>query len=265
MKKEFKITIILAVCALALAPAVFAQAEENATNTAVTAEVNVTVDGKEMQRRLPPPQGIGAKIKANLQINKDERNKRLEERKDIREERRADIKDARIDAREDMKAHPEDRKEIKRDMRGEIFKIRLSARIKQFTVSITNLESIATRIGSRITKSKEEGRNVTESEALLVTANTKISAAKANLATFASLVATASSTGSTTSSSTETSASSSPIMQAGMAASKSIDEARNALKRVLMSLGHALGKKIDFAATTTTSTASTTTGTTTSN
>lgn len=255
---------MLAVCALTLAPAVFAQAEENTASTTVTAEVNVTVDGKEMQRRLPPPPGIGAKIKANLQINKDERNKRLEERKDIREEKRADVKDVRMDARADAKARPEDRKEIKRDMRGEILKIRLGARIKQFTVSITNLESIATRIASRITKSKEEGRNVTESEALLVTANAKISVAKVNLATFASLVATASSTGTTASSSAEASSPSSPVMQAGIATAKSIDEARNALKRVLVSLGHALGKKIDFTATTT-ATTTVTTGTTTSN
>lgn len=204
----------------------------------VSAETDTEATASTSPRRLPVKI---QQIKANAEARKDERNARIEERKDLIEERR-----------EVIKKEVESRKENARKMRRDVFEIRRNAIIRELNQSIENLTDLQTRALARLDKSRADGNNVTEAEALFDTANSKLVKAKADVAAFIDLSSTASS-----SSSTEIDLA--KPRELSNTATQSVKAAREAFKKAVVALAHTLGKKEGRPATATSTSATTTT------
>lgn len=275
MKKHYYLYIALIMALFITAP--FAARAEEAT-AEVTVEATATTD-TQIRPGTKPPVRPGTPVPAmlrdqlrtkaeNIQNNVEARNKLLEgrkdasttkpmiradikmmasstlkERADIRSDRREEVKDLRQEGRQDMKnaSNTIERREIRKDMRMDIFKARKEAIIKQLTVSLNNLKQIRERIGSRIEKAAAEGRDMTKAKSLLVTADTKITAA---INAVQALIAYTPTTVTATSS-TETSAEASVELnkprQMGEVAIKAIKEANTALVAVVRAIAQAMG------------------------
>lgn len=155
---------------------------------------------------------------------------------------------------------PEDRNE--RQLKSEIFNQRKNNLVKQLNQGLNNLKQIRERILSRITKSEQSGRDMTDAKALLVTADAKIATAKLAIDTFAATNPPASTTPPTaTSTATSTVIEMSKPRQMGAEAISAVNDARKALNAVVVSIAHSMGFGPDGrpVSTTTPPTATTTT------
>lgn len=216
------------------------QAEE--TSAAVDAGATIQVDTSPIPRLTPPSKSVPAVIRAEVK-------NRMELKKD---NLKADIKDvraeakARIDANRDMfKRTTQVRKEIIKKMEARTFETRKMALVKELKMSLINLANISTRIEARITKAESEGRTMTDAKALLVTAKEKLAKAQADVAAFEALPAP------TPDTTAEVDLTRPRVL--GDAAIKSVKDAREAFKKVVTAIAHAMGLKADVKVEATTS------------
>lgn len=200
---------------------------------AATAKAEVVNASTTVTVQISGSSTTGSKIKANMQKNQDARNIRLDERKDVRMEKKEDIKDLRASTTAEMRANQSERKDTRDRMRENVFKIRRDAIVKQFNISISNLKNIASRIQTRIDKIRAEGKDVSASIALLATANIKLTKAQADVAVVANMLPPMT----TNASSTGEIDLAKPRL-AAETAQKSIQDAREAIRKTVLSLPH---------------------------
>lgn len=215
-------------------------------------------------------------VRNNMLEKKQEVRKDMKtEVKDIRSEAKGDIKEIRQDMRKDLPCVPpialraagtttapatdakppctpenamqfkrdakEVRKDIAKKMEIKTFEVRKNALVKELTLSLENMTSIAARIDSRIVKIEAEGRTMTEARALLVTANEKLAKAKADVAAFAALAAPTPAPSTSPTATAEVDLAKPRTV--GDAAIKSVKEARDAFQKVVKAIGNNMGVK----------------------
>lgn len=211
-----------------------------------------------------PPRPTLKEIKAirdeKMQENRIEN--RVEKRMEVRDEKRDDMRDAMEEKRKErMEIHASTtekmalfkrnaKEEIKKKMEERTFEIRKNALIKELNVAIRNIEGVDIRIKTRIEKIGSTA-DTTEVKSLLKIAEDKLAKAKTDVASLESMrPLTASST--TASTSAEVDLSKPRVL--GDAAIKSVKEARDAFKKVVVAIGHLMGNEGEKEATTTKST-----------
>ncbi|HRH25341.1 MAG TPA: hypothetical protein PLD99_00080 [Parcubacteria group bacterium] len=110
---------------------------------------------------------------------KDKREEMKEDRKELRDDRQEDRQDKREDRREDR----QDKREDRREDRGEkSVKVRADVAVRVLEATITRLETLATRIDSRIAKIGSTGTSTTEATGFVASARTDIGTAKTHIA-----------------------------------------------------------------------------------
>jgi len=182
-------------------------------------------------------------------------------RGDIRDQRMASATDIRIEARVMMRdaSSTIERWGIRRDARADEFRIRQTALVQQLQLSLDNLSQIRVRIAARISLETNNGRDMTEAQNLLATADQKIAAAQAAVSSIASYVPTATSTDSITASTTIDLGRPREI---GAGAIKAVNDARQALQQVVTAIarvtGFGIGQDGHIIASTTITTSSST-------
>lgn len=138
------------------------------------------------------------------------------------------------------KEEKKDKIEIKaKKMKAKNFEIRKNALVRELTVTLGNLDNISLRIDSRITKSETAGYDLSEAKSLFVIAKEKLEKAKADVATFKALTAT--STVTTSSGEVEMDLIKPRLL--GDTAIKSVKEARDAMKKVIVAITHSQGER----------------------
>lgn len=251
--KTASVVMVVFVAAYALSTKVSAQ------EVSADANVSVTVSPSLSPVKTPP---VKPTLKAQIEKNQNERNTMLKERQMIKtdlhaevKEIRTDAKDMRMEMRADMKSEngsstnmfkrgAEVRKDIAKKMEAKVFEARKTALIKELSLSITNITEISTRIETRITKSEAEGHSMTDARALLVTANEKLTKAKADVAAFQTLAATQTTTNANASTSAEIDLTKPRAL--GDTAIKSVKDARDAFQKVVTSIAKTLGVKAEM-------------------
>ncbi|MES2215719.1 MAG: hypothetical protein V4481_00270 [Patescibacteria group bacterium] len=281
MKKHYYFYVILGL-ALVLALPSLSQAEETTSPspTATISPASATVRDR-----------IRAEVELknkNIKINQTSRNEMLEKqrmssgtplRADLKD-MRGDIKDARGDFRDEMKDINKDARDQMKDMRNgsstlnmnkkemrqeielKLFNSHKDILVRQLNLALTNLKQIRERVASRITKGEQAGRNMTKAKALLVIADSKISAAQVSINTLANLTVTASSTTATTTATTTVNVKLDKPRQLGEGAIKAVKDAREALNEVVKAIAKDMGLHLGNA-TSTPPVSATTTATTT--
>lgn len=253
-------TILLVICA-AFSLVSIAQAQDATVEANVSTEASVqTTEGQK--KPLPVRAGIKATIENRLEKNRDVRNplveKKMEmreeakaEMKEVRTEKRAEVKEIRAEAKTEMKlmrasstdmfkksvkVRKDMREEIKKKMKLNEFNARKNALVKELTVAISNLTNISTRIEARITKVEAEGHIMTDSKALLATANEKLTIAKTEVSAFQAL--------SIDSATTTAEVDLEKPRVLGDSAIKSVKEAKEAFQKVIVSIAHSMGAEV---------------------
>lgn len=212
----------------------------------------------QMQKNEQKYEQLQKKNEARVEDRKDtrymasttkiERKEVMDDRKDVRDERKSDIEDIRDDRREGMKnaSTSAERWGIRREAMFDAFRTRQTAFVAQLQLSIRNLEQISARINDRISKLEQEGKDMTSTKSLMVTAQIKIEAAKIAVGAVASYVPP-----------TATSSASSVDLirprSIGSDATKAVREARDALKKVVESLIRIMGLNVNITASSTVS------------
>lgn len=211
------------------------------------------------ERPERPPVPIADKIRENIETRLENKDLRadIENRmtKDV-----AQVKDRVqiIKATSTLlfKRTAENRKEVVKTMQAKTFEIRKQALVNTLKGAIRNLENIAVRIQSRISKSEESGRNMADAKNLFVEAQSILAKAKAEVSTFEALsvsyVGTSTATTTATATTTPTIDLTRPRIL-GDAAIKSVKSARDAMHQVVLAIARNMGLKIGVTATTTTS------------
>lgn len=195
---------------------------------------------------------------------------RVEKRMEIKDEKRDEMRDAMDDKKDEMRGAMDERRkermdknasttekmalfkrnakeEIKKKMEERTFEIRKNALIRELNVALRNIEGVDARIKTRIEKISST-TDTTEVKSLLKIAEDKLAKAKTDVASLESMrPLTASST--TASTSAEVDLSKPRVL--GDAAIKSVKEARDAFKKVVVTIGHLMGNEGEKEATTT--------------
>jgi len=139
----------------------------------------------------------------------------------------------------------------RRELRVDIFIMQQTHIVKQLTQALDNLKQVRGRIESRITKSEQSGRDMTDAKALLVTADAKLAAAQVALDAFTTFSPSATSTVTITASSTASSTATTTIAKLEKArkvaedAKKAIKDAKDALENVVDAIAKDMGFKLD--------------------
>ena len=252
------VTAIVAVAAIALAQS--AQAAEVSAvdgafsndSAAVSGSPSITPPTMPIPPANKPPlrTTIRTNIENRIEANSEVRNTTLEQRQEIRGEATTTIKNLRTDTREQIASTTDMfkraagiRQDIKAKMDARVYAIRKDALTKELTLSLTNIANVSTRIDAEITKADAAGKTTTDAKALLVTANDKLTQAKADVAAFQALNISATSTPSITASTTTQVDLTKPRVE-GDSAIKSVKEARDAFQKVVAALAHDLGEKL---------------------
>lgn len=265
MKKYY--LIIPVILALIIAVPMVSRAEEGSEDSE-TSTTNTINRPKPIQMLRNEIEQKRENVKANQELKKEEVTERLLEKKGARvelrkassSEVRAEVKETRIAGREDIKnaSSSVDRKEIRREMKQDVFKIKLNSVLRQLNLSITNVKQIRDRISARIQQAETNGKNMTEAKSALAIADTKIAAAETDIASLASFVPATPTTNIASST-----ASSTPGInldrprQLGDTAIKAVKNAKDSLVEVVKAIAKNLGVKLGQTATTTTSTTTT--------
>ncbi len=288
MKKYYYSLALLAFAAIVLIPGA-TQAEEASVSPSASASVSASVTASP----TPVPANIREKLRMelelknqNLKANQGFRNDILEKKrmasstasttdktirrdlkevkgdiKDVRGDFRDDVKDIKKDAKDEVKDLMRDhrnsttspnKQELRREIELRLFQAHKDMLVRQLNLAVTNLKQIRERISSRITKAEQSGKNMTESKALLVTADAKIVAAETAITALANF-SVGTSTASTTGTTPATVKLDKP-REIGDKAIKAVKEARDALLKVIVSIG-----RIPAPTVTATTTATTTT------
>ncbi len=243
-------SIAILIAIILLAGTATAKAQGTGATVDVSASASVSPSPTTKPSTPPLRDKIRAQIETRIDKNKEIRNTTLEQKKDIRMDTKAQIKDIREERHDGMmllkasttdmfKKNMEMRKEIAKKMEFRMFEVRKNALVRELNVAINNLTNISTRISARITKAETEGRTMTDAKALLVIADGKLATAKTQVAAFQALNI-ASSTPSTTASSTVQVDLAKPRVL-GDAAIKAVKEAKEAYRKVIQSIAHAMG------------------------
>ncbi len=202
----------------------------------------LTVKAEDATVNVKPSLGqIRADIKTKAELNSQNRNNMLQ-KKEVRQDAKAEVKDIgmiRASTTDMFRKGAETRKEIAKKMDVETFEVRKNALVKQLTISLNNLQNIARRIESRIIKAESANRNMTDAKALLIIANDKLAKARIEVAAFQAVSAPTANTSATASTTAEVDLV--KPRQLGDAAIKSVKEAREAFKRVVTTIAHAMG------------------------
>ncbi len=225
MKKYNSLVIAFAITALVLPPFITRAEEDDKTTP-------------------PPPiqQGtIKDRIRANnerriqnIKANNDDKRELRNDRREIASTTRENIRDIRKEGREDIRnaSSTEDRKEIRKEMRLDILKARQGGIVKQMTLSIENLKQIRGRIATRIDKIASSSKDVIEPRKLLAEADKKIAEAEASLKSFADYQFVAPTASTTNASSTSIGR---PV-KLSQDTHKAIQDAKQALQKVVVSI-----------------------------
>ncbi len=203
-----------------------------------------------------PPRPTLKEIKAirdeKLQEKRMEiKDEKREEMKENMDERRKERMEENASTTRNIALFKKNAKEeIKKKMEERAFEIRKNALIKELNVAIRNIEGVDSRIKTRIEKIGSTA-DTTEVKSLLKIAEDKLAKAKTDVIALDSMKPlNASST--TASTSSEVDLSKPRVL--GDAAIKSVKEARDAFKKVVVTIGHLMGNEGDKEATTTKST-----------
>jgi len=235
--KLYKISIVTIVFSIAISTTVIANA----------------------QTTTPIGERIKAQVETRIEKNKEIRNTELEKRQEVKntlmerkaeiEDRRIEIKDRRIEIKDikkekldgmkllrasttDMfKRANEERREVTKNMKMEAFQIRKNALEEHLLVAVNNLTNIANRIEAHIVKVEASRRTLTDAKALLVTAREKIAIAKTDIEALKALE--------TADTSTEINLT--KPREIGDKAIKSIKDAKESLKKVIVSIAKNMG------------------------
>lgn len=212
-----------------------------------------TANAQEPNPVKKPP--IRERVEGQLEKSSEIRNTRLETKKEIGD-LKEEIKDERKNERKDIRATTTlmmrnyrattttmfkkvegEKRDISKQMKLRAFQIRKDALVKELNFALANLKLISQRIGDRITKTEASGRVMTEAKTALTIANDKIDKAKIaidNLTAF-------SITPATNADASTTDISLDKPRQIGDEAIKAIKEAKEALKKVVTTMAHAMG------------------------
>lgn len=184
----------------------------------------------------------------NLKNNQDVRNSLLEVRQKIASTTRNMVGDIRTEAKNDIKnaSTSADRRGIRVEMRRDIFNAELNRVVGQLKISLNNLKQIRTRIETRIEKTTQDGRDMTNAKALLVTADAKLLAAEQAITSLSSQATSTLPTPATASSTVNLS----KPRQLGADAIKAVNDARDSLNKVVLAIAHAMGQKLGNASST---------------
>lgn len=257
--KSLKVSLTILVLSLALASAGIAQAEE------VSADVDAGVEAETTIKTTPPKPPISQRIKANmenrLEKNREVRNIEINRKSSttppfapkgerpeqmmLREKASTSMM-IRANASTSMmlfKRNNEKREEIAKKMEARVFEIRKKALVHELTVALKNLDTVSTRITSRIAKAEGEGKDMASAKTLLVTAQASLAKAKTDVAAFEALSVTSGGTASTTA---EVELTRPRVL--GDTAIKSVKEARDAMKKAVEAIAKSLGVKIEASA-----------------
>ncbi len=279
MKKYYYLLVPLALAAVVLAPsATLAEEDEESPSASPSASASSSASPSPYQIR----EKIRAEVESKNQSKSDKRNDILERKrmatssasttdkmirkdlknlkgdiKDVREDFRDNVKDIRKDAKEEAKDFIKEnrasttmsKKEVRREIEAKLFQTHKEMLVKQLNLAIDNLKQIRERIVSRITKAEQNGKNMTEAKELLATADAKISAAQTAITALANFQVTATTTASTT-----TTVKLDKPREIGDKAIKATREARDALRKVIVSVARHTGTTTVTATTTATTT-----------
>ena len=264
----YKISGLALVAALFLC-ALTARAQEMTTGGDATVEAST-----EVKTPVTRPT-IKAQIQSNIEKNKEARNTELQKMQDARKGFMMERKDVRASTTEMMKVNMEARKDMhasttaammmfKRDMttmkdarkdvmkkmRFDMFEVRRNALVRELKMSLEIMQNIYTRLDSRITKAESEGRSMTEARAALKIANDKLVQAKADVTTLDSIALFPADDSVSMHATTTAEVDLAGPRKVGDKAIQSVKEARDALKKVIDIIAHAMG----FGATASTTT-----------
>jgi hypothetical protein len=205
-------------------------------------ETNVRVQASASPLMRP---SIKVQMENRLEQNRDTRNTMIDSRQDILIERREDLKLLRGSTTDMFRKRLEIRQEIAKKMQRGQFEIRKNALVRELTVALTNLQNISIRIEARISSAESRGRTMTEAKELLVVANSKLAQARVDVAAFQALTIEDASASASASTTVEVDITKPRTL--GDAAIKSVKEARDAFRKVVVSIAHAMGLGNDTA------------------
>ena len=151
--------------------------------------------------------------------------------KDIKKEKLDGMKLLRASTTDMFKRANEERREVTKNMKMEAFQIRKNALEEHLLVAVNNLTNIANRIEAHIVKVEASRRTLTDAKALLVTAREKIAIAKTDIEALKALE--------TADTSTEINLT--KPREIGDKAIKSIKDAKESLKKVIVSIAKNMG------------------------
>ena len=132
----------------------------------------------------------------------------------------------------------ENKEKLAKTMQTKVFETRKKALTRELSGAIKNLDNIAIRIQSRITKAETSGRDMTQAKTLFVDAQNLLAKAKIEVAAFEALNIT-SSTNTTASTTAEVDLNRPRAL--GDAAIKSVKAARDAMQKVVVAIAHGMG------------------------
>jgi hypothetical protein len=209
------------------------------------------------------PASIREKIRANydiktqdLKANQATRNALIEQRTDIKNTAQTNIKTIRGEAKSEINAASTtiEKREIRKEMRKDILAVTKQKMAKQLELSLSNLTQIRDRIASRIEKEKQNTRDMTKATALLVVADSKISAAKSAVAALSSYSPSQISEDATSSTTGAVLVNIEKVRDLLATAQRSIKEAQKALNDVVVAIAKSMGLKIGQKSTSPTNT-----------
>ena len=188
-------------------------------------------------------QNVDVKLQ-NVKANADTRNNTIEERQAIASSTRAEVGELKTEARENIKnaSTTGERREIRVELRKELFKIELNRLVNQLNLSLRNMEQIRSRIESRIEKATAAGKDMSQTETLLVMADGKVTIAKQAIE---SLKAVESDPTTVLTAGTSTIIKLEKPRQYGANAIKAVNEVRVALNAVVVSIARGMGVKLE--------------------
>lgn len=242
MKIYSRIALIMAL--VTLVPAITASAQEINVQTEVYVDTQTSPSMTPNPRQTPPPRTLKAQMGNRIEANRDVRNDILIKKQEGRPEMKPEMRNATGTRATSTLMFKKDAKmTLAKKMEAKQFEMRKAALLKELNRSIENLESIAERTASRITKAESSGRTMTEAKAALVVANEKIAKAKVEVTALENFKLASSTATTSTNASTTAEVDLAKPRVIGDSAIKAVKEAREALQKVVTAIAHAMGLK----------------------
>ncbi len=239
LKTYISLASIAFIALLLCTTSVQAQGTQNPLRASTTAPRGPLKDSKP-----PVKSQAELRLEKNIEIRNAELMKQQEMRKEMKEikaETKTDLKTLRASSTDMFKRLKNDKKDMRKKMELRNFEIRMAALIRELKISLANLDSISTRIDARITKLEGEGKNLTEAKAEFVIAKDKLAKAKIAVATLEAFKIGSTTPATNANTTVEVELSKPRVI--GDAAIKSVKEARDAMKKVIVAIAHSQGNK----------------------